>query len=202
MKIKKRNRQHRGGNSKQDNSDLAWNTDYHLDLHPPLEGQIHAKKRRSTDEQRGFWPRLAIYESFALFLHVTAGHMTRKWKPADQFILFSVAQTFIYVQKVRKTPSSDWETDNKPNQKNREEFKSTYLPLHRPLHAASVQSKSRTEIISNRAEQPALVLSMMHSLRSTFTCLGCSSWGPLHESHVMACIHPAWTLQAHSVLLY
>lgn len=51
-----------------------------------------------------------------------------------------------------KDSLSDRETDNRSNQ-NREEFKSTYLPLHRPLHAASVQSKSRTEIISDQTEQ-------------------------------------------------
>lgn len=63
---------------------------------------------------------------------------------------------------------------NRSNQKKREEYKSTYLPLHRRLHAASVQSKSRTEIISGRTGQPAPVLFMMHSLWSTFTNLGCS----------------------------
>lgn len=52
-----------------------------------------------------------------------------------------------------KDSLSDRERDNRSNQ-NREEFKSTYLPLHRPLHAASVQSKSRTEIISDKTWQP------------------------------------------------
>lgn len=71
-------------------------------------------------------------------------------------------------------PPESGET-NKNTQRNRgrgEEIRSTYLPLHRPLHAASVQSKSRTEIISGRTGTPGPVLSTEHSRGSTFTRLG------------------------------
>lgn len=65
----------------------------------------------------------------------------------------------LYLLKLQKDPLFDRTVDNRSNQKNGEEFKSTYLPLHRPLHAASVRSKSRTDFISDRTEQPVPVLS-------------------------------------------
>lgn len=68
------------------------------------------------------------------------------------------------------------QTSTQRNQVRREEIKSTYLPLHRPLHAASVQSKSRTEIISGRTGTPVPVLFVEHSWGSTFTRLGGAIW--------------------------
>lgn len=68
--------------------------------------------------------------------------------------------------------SSETNTNTQRNQMRGKEIGSTYLPLHRPLHAASVQSKSRTEIISGRTGTPGPVLSTEHSWGSTFTRLG------------------------------
>lgn len=63
-----------------------------------------------------------------------------------------------------KNSLANKKTDKRFNDKNREEFSATYLPLHRPLHAASIQSKSRTETISDWTGQPVPVLFLMHSL--------------------------------------
>lgn len=68
--------------------------------------------------------------------------------------------------------SGETNTNTQRNQGRGEEIRSTYLPLHRPLHAASVQSKSRTEIISGRTGTPCPVLFTEHSRGSTFTRLG------------------------------
>lgn len=65
-----------------------------------------------------------------------------------------------------------WKQTQVESDEKREKFKSTYLPLHRPLHAANVQSRSRTEIVSGQTWRPVAVLYRVHSLQSTFTRLG------------------------------
>lgn len=82
---------------------------------------------------------LGISESFTLFLHIASV----AWRKANWLILLYLRDQW------SKQLFMCEKLDSRSNQKNREEFKSTYLPLHRPLHAASVQSKSRTEIISD-----------------------------------------------------
>lgn len=59
--------------------------------------------------------------------------------------------------------SSETNKNTQRKQVRGKEIRSTYLPLHRPLHAASVQSKSRTEIISGRTGTPGPALFREHS---------------------------------------
>lgn len=97
--------------------------------------------------------RLAVYKSSGLFLYLL--------NPGPIYYLWL---------RFRRVPFSTGR-HKRSNQKNREECRSTYLPLHRPLHAASVQSKSRTETISDPTEQPVHVHKAWRS-KSTFTGLG------------------------------